>query len=198
MARKRSKPAVPAEMMLKLAAVLGVLWVVSTLLAKNPQVVTLLILVGVVAGGAFVARRYLPAYRRLQRRRLLGMAELQQMDSMSGYDFEIAISEVFRRLGYAAEVTSTTRDQGADVILSRDGRRIAVQTKRQSSNVGNEAVQQVVSAKAIYGATEAMVVTTSDFTPSARQAATANGVELVGRAELAALMAEAKAQKSMT
>ena len=59
-----------------------------------------------------------------------------------------------------------------------------MQAKRYSKNVGVPAVQQAVTAKAMYDCTEAMVVTNSGYTQQARKLAHANRVRLVGRDEL--------------
>ena len=45
--------------------------------------------------------------------------------------------------------------------------------------VGNDAVQQVVAAKAIYSCPSAVVITNSTFTPEAEELARVHGVELV-------------------
>jgi restriction system protein len=46
-------------------------------------------------------------------------------------------------------------------------------------SVGNNAVQRVVAAKAIYNSPEAVVITNSIFTPKAQELARTHGVELV-------------------
>ncbi len=53
-------------------------------------------------------------------------------------------------------------------------------------NVGNSAVQQVIAAKAFYRCDEAMVVTNSFFTPSAKALAESADVKLVDRVNLQA------------
>ena len=45
--------------------------------------------------------------------------------------------------------------------------------------VGNDAVQQVIAAKAIYNCPGAVVITNSTFTPEAEELARVHGVELV-------------------
>src|SRR5690606_10359986 len=80
--------------------------------------------------------------------------------------------------------TQATGDFGADLVISKDGRRIVVQAKRYSKNVSLKAVQEAVAAKAHYGATEAWVVTNSGFTEAALTLARSNNVKMYGRAEL--------------
>ena len=61
-------------------------------------------------------------------------------------EFEEFLAGLFRAQGYTAELTSTTGDYGADLILSKDGRCIAVQAKRYVGSVGVAAVQELPTA----------------------------------------------------
>ncbi|WP_235946958.1 restriction endonuclease [Paenibacillus glycinis] len=86
---------------------------------------------------------------------------------------------MFHFQGYHAEVTQAAGDYGVDLHLTKQGKKIAVQAKRYKGNVGLEAVQQVQAEKAHYGATEAWVVTNSDYTDQAYTLAKSNGVRLI-------------------
>lgn len=59
--------------------------------------------------------------------------------------------------------------------------RYAFQCKRYSSKLGNSAIQQVNTGKIIYSCMKAVVITNNYFTPGAKQAAKATGVELWDR-----------------
>jgi restriction system protein len=108
---------------------------------------------------------------------------------MKGYEFEKCMKDVFEKLGYSVYHTPFSGDQGADLVLtSKNGLKIAVQTKRYSCNVSNKAVQEVVSAKAIYRCANGMVVTNNYFTASAKELAKANGIGLIDRNELRKLI----------
>ena len=100
---------------------------------------------------------------------------------MNGGEFEQRLAVLFRALGYRVSTTRATGDFGADLVLERDGVRTVVQAKRWDDSVGIEAVYEVVGAKAHYGASEAVVVTSSVLTPSAAELADDNGVALVER-----------------
>lgn len=123
-------------------------------------------------------------YQRLERLRNSGIAEI---DKMSGAEFENYLGQLFRILGYRVEVTQTSGDYGADLILTKEGNRIVVQAKRYSKNVGLKAVQEVQSARAHYAAAEAWVITNSNFTGQAVVLAQSNGVKLISREELISL-----------
>ncbi|WP_342591586.1 restriction endonuclease [Paenibacillus shirakamiensis] len=61
---------------------------------------------------------------------------------------------------------------------------MVVQAKRYSKNVGLKAVQEVQGAKAHYKASEAWVVTNSDYTQQAYNLAKSNQVKLINRDQL--------------
>ena len=86
---------------------------------------------------------------------------------MTGSDFESYLHMVFTKLGYSAELTKGSGDKGADLVLERNGTKIIVQAKYYSRPIGNKAVQQAYTAKDIYRADIAAVVTNSSFTKQA-------------------------------
>lgn len=97
---------------------------------------------------------------------------------LNGYEFEEYLKNLFKILGYTAVQTSLSGDQGADLILSKDGEKIVVQAKKYEGKVSNKAVQEVAAAKNHYEADKAMIVTNSSFTKSAIELAFSNDVEL--------------------
>ncbi|WP_293360538.1 MULTISPECIES: restriction endonuclease [unclassified Microcoleus] len=111
---------------------------------------------------------------------------------MTGEEFEEFLACCFRNLGYAVEMTPKTGDFGADLILSKAGKKTVIQAKRYQGKVGNSAVQEVVSAVKYYGAQDAIVITNSNFTSNAHKLAQANGVQLWGREQLIDLVMRAK------
>lgn len=76
-------------------------------------------------------------------------------------------------------------DQGGDVVVtSEDGTKSLIQCKLYSKAVSNEAVQQALAAKAIYGCTEAVVVTNHTLTIPAWELAKVNGVKVITGSQL--------------
>jgi HJR/Mrr/RecB family endonuclease len=106
------------------------------------------------------------------------------VDAMDGFQFEAFLVEIFQTIGYDVKETKKTADQGADLFVSRFGKNIVIQAKNYSGSVGNSAVQQAISAKAFYGCDEAMVVTNSYYTKSAKELANSASVRLIDRGEL--------------
>jgi restriction system protein len=75
-------------------------------------------------------------------------------------------------------------DFGADLVITRRKKRMVVQAKRWSKNVGVQAVQEVNTARSMYRAEGALVVTSGGFTRAARKLAASAGVELWDEPEL--------------
>ena len=123
-----------------------------------------------------------------------GSAQAAELDQLSGVEFEEFLAGLFRAQGYAAELTPTSGDYGADLILSKDGQRIAVQAKRYVGSVGVAAVQEALSGQAYYQCHTAWVITTGAFTPNALELAQISGVKMIGRSEIGNLMAQHKAK----
>jgi len=106
--------------------------------------------------------------------------------------FENFLAEVFTEWGYDVETTKTSGDQGVDLVVSKNGIRMAIQAKGYlSSTVGNDAIQQVYTGMKIYKCQQCAVITNSTFTSSARQAAAAVGCVLIDGA-LIPLLIEGK------
>jgi HJR/Mrr/RecB family endonuclease len=95
------------------------------------------------------------------------MFDERHIAEMSGAEFERFIGKLYTRLGYGVSLTKGGADQGADLILSKDSHKIAVQAKRWTGVVGNNAVQEVIAGKLYYGCSHAWIVTSSTFSSSA-------------------------------
>ncbi len=113
---------------------------------------------------------------------------LERVDRMDPYDFELLVALLFEVNGYHAETTPKSGDQGADVILRRDGRSTAVQVKLYAGKVGNKAVQEALSGRAFWACDAAMLVTNSTPTGPARSLAARADVEIVARDRLGELL----------
>lgn len=103
------------------------------------------------------------------------------IDKMSGIEFETMLKHVFRKMGYKVEETPKSNDYGADLILTKRGRKTVIQAKRYSNKVGISAVQQALSAQIFYDANESAVVTNSYFTNQAKKMALMGKVKLIDR-----------------
>ena len=104
---------------------------------------------------------------------------MEEIFSADGLKFESFLKELFGKMGYVVEITKSSGDQGADLIVQKFNEKIAVQAKRYNNKVSNSAIQEVVASMKYYGASKGMVITTNDFTFSAKELADANRVELI-------------------
>lgn len=109
---------------------------------------------------------------------------IKEIDLMDGRQFEHYLGHLFKAHGYAVEVTRASGDYGADLIISKAGKKIAVQAKRYSKSVGLKAVQEVKSSIAMYGASEGWVIANREYTDEAYALAKANSIRLINRNEL--------------
>jgi len=126
--------------------------------------------------------------------RQFGVAQAAELDHLSGVEFEGFLAGLFRAQGYAFESTPVSGDYGADLILSKDGQRIAVQAKRYAGSVGVAAVQEALSGQAYYQCHTAWVITTGTFTTNAVELARKAGVRMIGRSDIGNLISECKTE----
>jgi len=115
---------------------------------------------------------------------------LQDPSELNGHQFESFLAKLFESLGYIVVQTKLTGDQGADLIVMKDGAKTVVQAKKYSGNVSNKAIQEVVAAKKHYNCENTMVVTTGEFTKSALQLSMSNNVELWDKNKLQRVIEE--------
>jgi restriction system protein len=79
----------------------------------------------------------------LKRKRYLESG-IEEIDKMSGEQFETCLKFHFRVLGYKVDTTAYSHDYGADLILQKDGEVTIVQAKRYNGKVGIKAVQEAM------------------------------------------------------
>jgi HJR/Mrr/RecB family endonuclease len=109
---------------------------------------------------------------------------LSDIDKMDGVEFELFLKKLFQNMSYSVDLTPTTNDMGADLILSKSGERISVQAKNWSANVGNSAIQEVVGSLKYYQTQRGIVISSSDFSNQAITLAHHNRIELWNRNKL--------------
>ncbi|MDQ0196865.1 restriction endonuclease [Paenibacillus wynnii] len=179
MARRKSKAKQEEEFFEGLAGIAAMAFgFVGFMISKSLYGVV----VGVILGLAMVfsIMRYI-GNKRAER---LKMSGIDDIDKMDGVQFEKYLGHLLRAQGYKAEVTKAAGDYGADLLIQKDGKKIVVQAKRYSKNVGIKAVQEAQAAIAHYGATEAWVISNSDYTTAAYDLANSNRVKLINREAL--------------
>lgn len=109
-----------------------------------------------------------------------GQTNSSDFADLSGVDFETYLANILKEHGFEdIRGTSSTGDQGGDLIAKRNGKTIVIQAKRYQGSVGNGAVQEVAGAIKFYGADEGWVITSGTFTSSAKALAQKNNVRLI-------------------
>lgn len=106
---------------------------------------------------------------------------IDDIDLMSGTEFEAYIKQLLESMGYKCKLTKTTGDQGIDIIAEKDRVKIAIQTKCYTAKVGNHAIMEAVAGMKHYTANKCMVITNNYFTKSAVELAKSNNVVLWNR-----------------
>jgi hypothetical protein len=111
---------------------------------------------------------------------------IEDVDKMSGHEFEHYLAPVFRSQGYHVEVTNPSGDFGGDLLLRKRKEKSVVQAKRygQDKKVGVDAINEVVGAAGYYNATKKIVITNRYFTDAAKISAKRNAVTLLDRDDL--------------
>lgn len=117
-------------------------------------------------------------------KRRIARSGIGEIDRMDGIGFERYLETVFQRFGYHVERTPARGDYGADLIISKNNTRTAIQAKRYRQNVGVKAVQEIVTAKKMYNCSGGIVITNSYYTQQAQKLATVNQVTLWDRDKL--------------
>ena len=113
---------------------------------------------------------------------------------MSGQDFERLISRLLDAMEFRSELTKVSGDGGIDIIAVLDkpiiGGKYLFQCKRYAPDnlVGASAVRDFCGAVSADRVVKGVFVTTSDFTPQAREFADKAGIELIDAAKLKALL----------
>lgn len=100
-------------------------------------------------------------------------------NDMTGTDFEIFCASILKMNNFIKVfVTPKSGDHGIDILAEKDGITYAIQCKKYSGHVGNDAVQQAHTGKSIYGRDIAVVLTNNTFTDQATNEAKILGVKL--------------------
>ncbi len=119
---------------------------------------------------------------------------------VSPMEFERLVTEMLRRMGFEAQMTKASGDGGIDIeaVLDRPiiGGKYLIQCKRfdDANPVGSAAIREFYGAlRADQNAVKGIFITTSTFTPQARQFAQGLPIELIGGEQLRSLLAEPRA-----
>jgi len=129
----------------------------------------------------------------------IAYAEEEELShTLSGFEYEKLCGKILCEFGWSVEYTKGSNDQGVDLLATRDSIILCIQCKRHKSAVGNDAVQAIFAGKTFYSATHACVVTTSDYTKSAKELAASVDVALLKTKDLYSIHKKFSAHTSAT
>ena len=148
--------------------------------------------------GVFVVAALLSALHALRKGELLDtQTGISSIRDMSWKDFELLVSEAFRREGYQViENFTGGADGGVDLVLTKEGRRLLVQCKNwKSRSVGVPTVRELFGVISAESADGGFVVTSGNFTKEARAFASGNPIQLIDGAALVQLVGKTQSKK---
>lgn len=115
-------------------------------------------------------------------------AVLDRMHLMTGIQFERLCASLFEALGYEVQPTAASADRGIDLELTKGGKVVLVQCKRQQSAVGEPAVRDFFGVVTHRGADKGIFCTNGSFSTRAESWAAGTRMELMDGAELVKLL----------
>jgi len=114
---------------------------------------------------------------------------IDQIRSLSWQQFEQFVGSYFKDQGYSVVETAAGPDGGVDLVLRKDGGKTYVQCKHwKTYKVGVEKVRELLGSMVAGGADHGVLVTTGEFTSSARQFGSKHGIRLIDGKELEYLL----------
>ena len=113
---------------------------------------------------------------------------IARVDAMLPRNFEPLLALIHRARGDAVQEAARAGEAGADLVLERPGERVVLQGHLSNQPIGPQVVQRAVAARLYYRCQRAIVATNHHFTPTAADLAATEGVELVDRRGLIALL----------
>ncbi len=103
--------------------------------------------------------------------------------------FEASIATLYKKQGFEVFLTPHSNDKGVDVVVLKNGENYLILIKQTKSLVGNEAIQEICTAKNYYKNKfneqfNLLIVTNNDYSSSAKILAKTNNIELFNRNHL--------------
>jgi hypothetical protein len=122
----------------------------------------------------------------------VGEADAFDLDSIDPLDFEELVRMLLERMGFEARLTKASHDGGIDIVAINPapitGGKVIVQCKRYRATIGSPVVRDLYGALTDAGASKAILITTSRFSPDARKFAQGKPIDLIDRTQLEDLL----------
>lgn len=125
------------------------------------------------------------------------LCTLEDIDEMDGEAFEHYVANLLKiYLFKKIKVSTYSNDKGLDVYAEHEGLTYGFQCKRWSKNIPLSAIQEIYTAKDLYGLDKAIVITNSGFTKAAIEASIKLDVILIDRKRLGEMIRHIQPQNS--
>ncbi len=145
--------------------------------------------------GILLVMAALSAYHAWRKGELLdSQTSINTIRSLPWKDFELLVSEAYRRKGYAVEERGAGGpDGGVDLVLRKDNQKTYVQCKHwRNESVGVSIVRELYGVMAAERANRGIVVTSGGYTPDALDFARGNPLDLIDGPRLIRLVSDVK------
>jgi len=118
---------------------------------------------------------------------------LTDIDRLHPNLFEASIAALYKKQGFEIYLTPYSNDKGVDVVVLKNGENYLIQAKQTKSLVGNEAIQEICTAKKYYEGKfkevfNLLTITNNDYSSSAKILARSNDIILFNREHLEKLV----------
>lgn len=97
------------------------------------------------------------------------LPSLEDLQSLTGSDFERLIASLFIRDGYEVSTWGSSGDEGIDMVLEMGGSKDVVQCKQWKGDIGPPVIREFYRSMTQAGARRGFVVATASFTHSAKE-----------------------------
>ncbi|MDB4926640.1 SNF2-related protein [Mucilaginibacter sp.] len=120
---------------------------------------------------------------------------IKQIDKLNPNLFEAYVAALYTKQGFQVYLTPYSNDKGVDVVALKNGENYLFQAKQTKSLVGNEAIQEIYTARNYYESKfkekfQLLVISNSDFSSSAETLARTNHINLIKRNQLDKLISK--------
>lgn len=109
---------------------------------------------------------------------------IDEVDMLSGLDFERFIEYIFQKKGYRTELTKQSHDKGADIIAEKGKECVIIQAKRHNKAINKQAIYEVYFARKTYQGTSACIATNNELTEQAVNVAHECGIQIIDRSKI--------------
>ncbi len=110
-----------------------------------------------------IYKEHLAQKERQERDYFQRIKKLDDIQKIDPIQFEKLIFSLFKKMGYDVLLTKASRDEGIDLIISKNGKKSVVQCKRYSGTVGQPVVRDLYGSMIHNRAENAYLITTGVF-----------------------------------